>query len=293
MEHHMITAPVAGCMRWGKWGANYTTAEYRTLIEGCLEAGITSFDHADIYGDYTTEAEFGAALAEAPQLRAQMQLISKCGIRMVTPNRPAHLLKSYDTSAEHIVQSVEQSLKNLHTDYLDLLLIHRPDPLLHPGEVAKAIDSLLAAGKILAFGVSNFLPHQTDLLMRYTQIRYNQFECSITATDPFFNGILDHCMQHQIIPMAWAPMGGAKLFDEGNEVYLRILPIATQIAQAYNTGINEVLLAFLHKHPAGIIPVVGTSKLSRLQEAKRATQVHLHRADWFALLEAARGHVVA
>ena len=162
-----FSSPIAGCMRWGKWGANYSTAAYRKMIETCLDHGITAFDHADIYGDYTTEEEFGIALKEAPALRSQMQLITKCGIQMLTENRPHHQIKSYNTSAKHIIQSTERSLKNFGTDYLDVLFIHRPDPLLNPIEVAEAITHLKEQGKIKHFGVSNFLPHQTEVLRKY------------------------------------------------------------------------------------------------------------------------------
>ncbi|MFM7357279.1 MAG: aldo/keto reductase, partial [Sediminibacterium sp.] len=160
MKPIQMPGPVAGCMRWGSWGARFTQSDYRNMMDACMDAGITAFDHADIYGDYTTEEEFGEALRSAPFDRSKMQLISKCGIRMITPNRPAHQIKSYDTSAQHIIESVERSLKNLATDYLDLLLIHRPDPLLQPDEVAAAVIRLQDAGKIRSFGVSNFLPHQ-------------------------------------------------------------------------------------------------------------------------------------
>ena len=151
-----FTTPVAGCMRWGIWGAGFNTNEFLRIINECVEHGITSFDHADIYGDYTTESDFGDALKASPSLRQQIQLITKCGIQLVTPNRSHHNIKSYNTSKEHIVESAENSLRNFHTDYIDLFLIHRPDPLMNPEEVAEAIARLKQQGKILHFGVSNF-----------------------------------------------------------------------------------------------------------------------------------------
>ena len=289
----VVKAPVAGCMRWGKWGAGFTTTEYREMIEACLENGITAFDHADIYGDYTTEAEFGAALKEAPSLRAHLRIISKCGIQMVTDNRPAHLVKSYNTSAQHIISSVERSLEHFGTDHLDLLLIHRPDPLMNPVEVAGAIELLKQQGKILQFGVSNFYPHQAETLMKHTRIEYNQLEISILHLPPFTNGMLDHCLQYQIVPMAWAPLGGGILNDDGHPRFRSIISTATVLAEKYETGVNEILLAWLHRHPSGILPVIGTTKIERLIQAKNAAGILLDRDDWFKLLAASTGEDVA
>lgn len=289
----VIKAPVAGCMRWGKWGAGFSTAEYRQMIEACLDNGITAFDHADIYGDYTTEAEFGAALKEAPSLRAHLRIISKCGIQMMAENRPSHRVKSYNTSAHHIISSVEQSLEHFGTDHLDLLLIHRPDPLLHPEEVANAIEFLKQQGKILQFGVSNFHPHQVETLMKYTRVEYNQLEISILHLPPFTNGMLDHCIQYQIVPMAWAPLGGGILNDDSHPRFRSIISTATVLAEKYETGVNEILLAWLHKHPSGILPVIGTTKIERLVQAKTAAGIILEREDWFTLLAASTGEDVA
>lgn len=289
----VIKAPVAGCMRWGKWGAGFSTYEYRQIIEACLENGITAFDHADIYGDYTTEEEFGAALKETPSLRAHLRIISKCGIQMLSDNKPAHRIKSYNTSAQHIIDSVEQSLQHFGTDHLDLLLIHRPDPLLNPVEVAGVIELLKQQGKILQFGVSNFQPHQVETLMKYTRVEYNQLEISILHLPPFTNGMLDHCMQYQIVPMAWAPLGGGILDDDSHPRFRSIISTATVLAEKYETGVNEILLAWLHKHPSGILPVIGTTKIERLIQAKNAAGIILEREDWFKLFIASTGEDVA
>ncbi|HCL04676.1 MAG TPA: aldo/keto reductase [Chitinophagaceae bacterium] len=280
-------------MRWGKWGAGFSTNEYRQMIEACLENGINAFDHADIYGDYTTEAEFGAALKEAPSLRAHLRIISKCGIQMLSDNRPSHQVKSYNTSAQHIISSVEQSLEHFGTDHLDLLLIHRPDPLMNPIEVAGAIELLKQQGKILQFGVSNFQPHQVETLLKYTRIEYNQLEISILHLPPFTNGMLDHCMQYQIVPMAWAPLGGGILNDDSHPRFRSIISAATVLAEKYETGVNEILLAWLHRHPSGILPVIGTTKIERLIQAKNAAGIMLEREDWFKLLTASTGEEVA
>jgi predicted oxidoreductase len=293
MKADSISSPIAGCMRWGVWGANFSTTEYRQMIESCLQYGINSFDHADIYGDYTTEAEFGEALKENPLLRQHIKLITKCGIQMLTANRPEHTIKSYNTSKEHIIHSVEQSLQNFETDYLDVLLIHRPDPLLDPSDVAEAVEQLKQQGKILAFGVSNFLPHQADLLAAHTLIEYNQVEISIIKLNAFTDGTLENCMKHKITPMAWAPLGGGLFTDETHPRFRSITATAIELAEKYNTGLNEILLAWLHTHPSGIQSVIGTTKIERLLQAKVATSIRLEREDWFKLLIASTGEDVA
>ena len=201
----MISSSViAGCMRWGTWDAKYSTQEYAAIIQQCIDNGITTFDHADIYGHYTTEADFGKALAQQPGIRGNIQLITKCGINLVTENRPQNTIKSYNTSAKHIVISVEQSLKNFNTDYIDCLLIHRPDPLLNAAEVASAIDALIQSGKVLEFGVSNFLPHQSALLQQHIKLSYNQIELSLTNADPILDGTKEYAMQHGKGIMIWS-----------------------------------------------------------------------------------------
>ncbi len=288
-----IVSPIAGCMRWGKWGANFNTKAYRQMIDTCIEIGIHSFDHADIYGDYTTEEEFGAALKENNAIRGNIKLISKCGIQMVCNNRPSHSIKSYNTSKKHIVESVNRSLQNFGTDYLDVLLIHRPDPLMNPVEIAAAIEELKAAGKILEFGVSNFFPHQVNMLKKNTPIQYNQIELSIICLSPFTNGVLDNCIEHDIVPMAWAPLGGTLLTDDLHPHFRSITQTAMELAKKYATGMNEILLAFLHTHPSGVVTVIGTTKPERLVQAKKASNIKLASEDWFSLLKAATGEDIA
>jgi len=284
--------PIAGCMRWGKWGAAFSTAEYASIINDCIESGITSFDHADIYGDYTTEQEFGAALKTMKSSRSKIQLITKCGIEILSENRPHNIVKSYNTSKEHIIWSVERSLQNFDTDYIDVLLIHRPDPLMNPEEVAGAVEHLKAEGKVLHFGVSNFYPYQTDLLRKYVEIECNQIELSILHVPPFTNGLLDYCMQHNITPMAWAPLGGGIINDDTHPRYRGISSAAGLLAKKYNTGLNQILIAWLFAHPAKIIPVVGTTKLVRLLQAKEAFNIKLEREEWFSLYSASLGEDV-
>jgi predicted oxidoreductase len=288
-----ITSPIAGCMRWGKWGANFSVNEYREMIEACLQQGIVSFDHADIYGDYTTEEEFGDALKDDKTLRPQLKLITKCGIKMMSENRPHHAIKSYNTSKEYIIESVENSLDNFGTDYLDVLLIHRPDLLLNPHEVAEAIAQLKHEGKILQFGVSNFLPTQIDALKQFIDIDYNQTEISIINLKAFVDGSLDKCLQHSIRPMAWAPLGGGLFTDDTHPRFRGIIAAATELAEKYITGVNQILIAFLLKHPSKIVPVIGTTKVERLVQAKEASMIELTREEWYKLWVAATGEEVA
>ncbi|MCB0638686.1 MAG: aldo/keto reductase [Lewinella sp.] len=283
---------VAGVMTWGVWGHQLETKDIRALIDTCLELGITTFDHADIYGHYTSEGDFGAALREAPSLRDQLQLVTKCGIGLVTPNRPENRLKHYNTSSDYIVNSVEHSLTQLHTDHVDLLLIHRPDPLLQVDEVAEAVVSLKQQGKVLHFGVSNFTPRQFDLLRSVTPLVTNQVEVSVLQSQALFDGTLDQLQQYRLRPMAWSPLGG--LFNREDAAAKRVKQLLTALAPRYNgAGADALLLAWLLRHPAGLLPVIGTARPDRLKAATRALEIEMDRQDWFALLEAARGEEVA
>lgn len=284
---------IAGCMKWGQWGARFSTAQYLDMITACMDAGITSFDHADIYGDYSTEEEFGNALKEHTAIRQQMQLITKCGIKMPVSSRPSFRIKSYNTRKEYIIECAERSLRNLHTDYLDVLLIHRPDPLMDPSEIAEAFTLLQQQGKVLHFGVSNFTPSQVSMLHHYFPVAINQLEISIVQLDPFHNGQLDQCIQQKIIPMAWAPLGSGALFsDAPDERSIRILKVCEQLAAKYGLATDTILLTFLHRHPAHIIPVLGTAKIERLQQAMAAASIQLDAEEWFMLWEASEGRQV-
>jgi len=288
----MKNKPIVGCMRWGIWGANFTTKQYETIIDQCLSIDLNIFDHADIYGHYTTEADFGQAIKGKSSLRQQMKLITKCGINMLTPNRAAHSIKSYDTSAAHIKQSVENSLQNFHTDYIDTLLIHRPDLLLNPEEVAATIIELKGAGKIKSFGVSNFNTHQVATLQKHIKIEHHQVEISVTHMNAFDDGILDQCHTLVIEAQSWSPMGNG-IFTEDTEKNKRILATAKKLSVKYETGVNEILLSFLYIHPSNIVPVIGTTQFERIISAKKAMEIKLTREDFYKLWQASAGHEVA
>ena len=280
---------IAGTMTWGVWGKDCNSKQMIELMNCCLENNITTFDHADIYGDYTTEKAFGNAFSESKIDRQKIQLISKCGIQMQSDNRK-NLIKHYDYSRSYIIWSVEQSLKNLQTDYLDLLLLHRPSPLMKAGEIAEAIEKLKLDGKILDFGVSNFTPSQTDLIQTKTKINYNQIEFSITHFEAMLNGSLDHMQAHEIIPMSWSPMG--TIFKKDDEQTQRLKKIATNFSLKYNVPIDVILLAWILKHPSGVLPVCGTADPSRIANLMKATNVEMELQDWFALWSESNGYPV-
>ena len=281
---------IAGTMTWGVWGKNCNTNQMVELMNCCIENNITTFDHADIYGDYTTEAAFGKAFTESKIDRQKIQFISKCGIQMNLQNRD-NKIKHYEYSKAYIIWSVEESLRNLQTDYLDLLLLHRPSPLMHTNEIAEAIEKLKQEGKILDFGVSNFTPSQTDLIETKTKINYNQIEFSITHFEAMLNGSLDHMQVNNITPMSWSPLGS--VFKKDNEQSQRIKTIATTFALKYNVSVDVILLAWILKHPSGILPVCGTADTTRIANLMKATTVNMELQDWFALWTESCGAEVA
>ena len=280
---------IAGTMTWGIWGKNLDKNQMIELMNHCLETGITTFDHADIYGGYTTEADFGNAFGESRIDRKKIQLISKCGIQLVSENRSVKI-KHYDYSKSHIIKSAEQSLKNLKTDYLDLLLLHRPSPLIQADEIAEAIEKLKTEGKILEFGVSNFTPSQTDLIQAKTEIKYNQIEFSVTHFDAMLNGSLDHMQTNGIQPMCWSPLG--TVFKKDDEKSIRIKKLAKRLSTKYNVEMDVLLLAWILKHPSGILPVFGTADKTRIAKLMMATTIEMELEDWFAFWTESAGKKV-
>lgn len=292
---------IVGTMRLGAWGAKFTSTELESFLDGCLNLGLRDFDHADIYGSYTEEAAFGKVLARRPGMRQRMQITTKCGIKMISENRPAHKIKSYDSSRVHILASVENSLRDLRTDYLDLLLIHRPDFLMDANEIAEAFAKLKTAGKVRHFGVSNFTPSQLELLHQATPMANHQVEISLTHLDPFTDGTLDQCQRLGIRPTAWSPLGGGAIFESNvgrvsnpTDVQAqRIRVVGNAIAERHSASLDQVLLAWLRKHPSGIIPVLGTSKFERVEAAFESFKIELSREEWYELWQASVGAEVA
>ncbi|MFT4537010.1 MAG: putative oxidoreductase [Saprospiraceae bacterium] len=285
---------IAGVMKWGVWGAQLNTTAMASLIEDCLALGVTTFDHADIYGGHTTEAEWGNAFQKSGLARENVQIITKCGIMMQSDQRPSIKAKHYDTSKGHIINSVDTSLNNLKTDYIDLLLIHRPSPIMNPNEIMKAIDILKTSGKIRHFGVSNFSTDQVKLINSSVDVECNQIEVSPFELSSFQDGTLDHCMLEGIIPMAWSPMGGGKLFaPTANPVLLNQRERLSNVAKKYDWELDQMVYLFLLHHPADIRPIVGSSKIERIKTAVDSSHTIISDAQWFEILSAATGSDVA
>lgn len=304
-----------GCMHLSRaWDDTPLTAEERArthaMIDTALAQGITLFDHADIYARGKSERLFGEVLRQRPGLRGQIVLQSKCGIRLAGDPEPG-APQRYDFSPVHIIASVEASLQRLGTDYLDILLLHRPDPLGHPEEVAQAFDALHRAGKVRHFGVSNHTGTQIALLQRHLRqpLVINQVELSllhhylidegITANQvgtPFpAAGTLDYCRQHDILVQAWAPLASGRLaapLESMDETLRATAELALQLARTHEVQLEAILSAWLLRHPAGIQPIVGTTHPERLVASCAGASIELDREQWYALFAAARGHRV-
>lgn len=280
---------VAGVMNWGIWDKKLSTQEMTALIHMFLSQGISTFDQADIYGGYTTEAAFGKAFIASKLDREYVQLISKCGIKYPSDTRN-YQLKHYDYSAQYIIWSVENSLKNLQTDYLDLFLLHRPSPLMQTDEIAKAIDALKTQGKIKSFGVSNFTNSQTELLQKNIKIAYNQIQFSATHFNAMTDGSLDYMQTNNIVPMAWNPLGS--VFKEDSEQTRRLKKLLADLVIKYDVSSDILLLAWILKHPSKVIPVVGTVNLSRIPHLKKALSLSLSVEDWFSIWTESMGNRV-
>jgi len=261
-------------------------------IEANLAQGITSMDQADIYGDYASEALLGKALKLAPHLKDQLEIISKCDIALLSDKYPDRRVKHYDTSRDYIFAQVESSLSLMGIEALDVLLLHRPDPLMDHIETGRALDDLVAQGKIKSVGVSNFKPWDISLLQSQmdTMILTNQIEISLLANDAFTNGDLAFAQEHGIAPMAWSPLAGGQLFSGDNATLTTAM---RRMAEAHECSISQLAIAWLLRHPSGILPVMGTNNLDRIAETGQALSVSLSREDWFVLYEAARGREVA
>ena len=279
---------IAGTMTWGIWGKNYNTNQMIELLNCCLESNITTFDHADIYGSYTTEAGFGKAFSESQIKREKIQLISKCGIEHTEGRN--NKIKHYNYSKNYLIWSVENSLKNLQTDYLDLLLLHRPSPLMQADEIAEAIGKLKKEGKIKAFGVSNFSPMQTELINQKTKVEYNQIQFSATHLEPMLDGSLNYMQLHNIKPMSWNPLGS--IFKENNEKTIRLHTLLDQLEIKYNVTKDVLLLSWIMKHPSGVLPVIGTTNSERIKNSTKAISTTLELEDWFAIWTESIGHKV-
>ena len=267
-----------------------TSADHvRNKIAACLDQGITTMDQADIYGGYEAEEVLGNALT--PDIRNKIELVTKCDIVAPVGRYASAPVKYYDTSRAHIEASVEHSLRLMKTDHIDLLLIHRPDPMMDHNETGAALDDLVASGKVRAVGVSNFRPWDWTLLQSAmkNQLVTNQIEISLAELAPFTNGDLAFHQQHGQPVMAWSPLGGGSLMDPDSAVG----KVADALGAAAGVDRAAVAVAFLLAHPASILPVMGTNNINRIKTISDALKVSLSREDWFQLYTAALGHEVA
>lgn len=283
---------------YGMWRVgddSNTSAEHvQAKLEACLAQGITTIDQADIYGGYTAEAILGDCLKQAPDLRDKLELVTKCDIVAPAGRHSGARVKYYDTSKQHITESVDTSLKDMHTDRVDLLLIHRPDPFMDHLETGRALDDLVQSGKVLNVGVSNFKQHDWELLQSAmsNKLVTNQIELSVLATDGFVNGDIAYLQQLGVRPMAWSPLGGGELFNTNPET-AGVREVLTRIGEQQSASMDAVAVAWLLAHPVNIIPVMGTNNLSRISALSDAMKVAIDRQTWFEIYTASLGHEVA
>jgi predicted oxidoreductase len=260
-----------------------------TFLQQALELGITTIDQADIYGNYQSEVLLGEALALAPQLRERLQIVTKCGIKLVSDARPSHRIQHYDTSRAHIIASAEQSLRNMQIESIDVLLIHRPDPLMDADEIAEAFLALQESGKVRHFGVSNFTPAQFELLASRFPLVTNQIELSLLHMAPLHDGTLDLCQRQRIAPMIWSALAGGRLMSDDSEQAQRVRQVLTRLAAELNVAVSTMALAWILQHPSKPLVLTGSGKIASIKEAVAATGVSLSREQWFALWCASAG----
>ena len=279
---------VAGVIRWGSWGAKMSPTKMASMISACMEMGVTTFDHADIYGNYTTEREFGDAIILSGVPRDQIQIITKCGIIKPCAEKPGFQISHYNTSKRHIIESAEKSLENLNTDYIDLLMINRPSPVMNYSEMAEAFHYLRESGKVKEFGAVNFSPDQIRAMQKYFPISSNQVEVSMTHLDPLYDGTIDTCITYDMIPMSWSPVGGGAIYTH-TKTGAKLEERLQKNADKYQWTLTDMALLFLLHHPAGILPVINQSKPDKIKEAVDLLDINLTNEQWFEILIAAQG----
>lgn len=287
-----LSAFASGMWRLHEW--NFKTDDLHSFIEDCISLGVTTFDHADIYGDYGNESLFGKVLTRNPAIRDKIEIVTKCGICLPVQNRPEYQIQHYNTSVDHLRESVERSLRNLKTDYLDLVLIHRPDPLMHAESILNLFLKLKEEGKVLHFGVSNFTPSQFSLFQSFADLPLvtNQVEFSLSHLNPIYDGTFDQLQAEGSSPMLWSPFAGGELFYSDSERMRRIRKAASAVMEKTGATLDQVALAWYRMLPVKPLPVLGTGKIERVKSAIHSLDIKLERQDWYRLLEASNGHPV-
>ena len=280
---------------WRITDKNLDIKEIENIIKISIDSGIDTFDEADIYGDYRSQELFGEVLKRNKNLRQEIKIISKGNIQLVSEKRPGNWIKHYDSSKKYLVDSVNKTLKQLNTDYLDLFLLHRWDPLINPHEIMDTFVALKDAGKVKHFGVSNFLPEQFNLIDSKLLIPLvtNQIEVSVLNTEAFENGMLTQCLHKRIHPLAWSPLGGGELLDPTTKKAITVNETIEKLTKKYNNvSITQIALAWLLKHPAKIHPIIGTLNPERIKDAVSALKLDLDLQDWYSIYEASNGNPV-
>lgn len=287
-----------GCWRMAGSGTAESRERGRRAVIAAFEAGYSLFDHADIYGHGLCEELFGEVLAQVSGMRGAILIATKCGVRLAGDGGDRAPVR-YDSSREHILQSCEQSLRRLGVEQIDLFQLHRPDFLMHPEEVAGAFSELQRGGKVKEFGVSNFRPSQVSALQAACPMPLvsNQVEISLATRAALSDGTLDQCLAETMTPLAWSPLAGGVLGNGGTELSGGQQPVETgavhreldAIARSHGVSRSVVALAWLLRHPAGIVPLIGSTDPDRIRELARAPDLELTREDWYRLLEAAAG----
>ena len=290
VEEISLSRIIYGAWRWDA-EESFRVSWGREIIDACLESEITSFDHADIYGDFRCEEYFGRVLRESPGLRDQMEIITKCGIQFPSSNRPEVRNKHYNTSSEHIRLSVENSLRNFGTDYIDLLLIHRPDPRMDFEDTADGLESVVESGKVRAVGVSNFLPWQFDTLSEFMNIPLvtNQIEFSVLQQNALHDGSIAQSQLLGFPITAWSPLGGGALFTGMDEKSTRLRSCLQEIGEPRGYSIAQTALSWILDHPAAILPVIGSNNIQRIKEYAEAQDMDWELQDWYKVVEASEG----
>lgn len=291
-------APEFSQMAYGTWrilSGDLSIQDINARLNRCVELGITTIDTAEIYGVYEVEEAVGKALALSPQLRDQLEIVTKAGIYVPCDFHPDRKVAFYNATRERLVKSLEKSLRFLNTDRLELFLIHRPDWLTSIDETASGLNELVAAGKIRSAGVSNYTPSQFQALnSRMEQpLVTNQVEFHLLGMDPIYDGTFDQCQELRVKPMAWSPMAGGRLFDSSNEAAQRLAEAASGLSEKYNGAtLEQLAYAWIMAHPSNPLPVIGTNRLERIDSAAESVKIQLDREDWYALWTAAKGNGV-
>ncbi|MBQ8306470.1 MAG: aldo/keto reductase [Blautia sp.] len=287
-DNLQLSRVIAGCMR--TLDAGMDGEKLRAFVHSCLEMGVDTFDHAPVYGAGRCEQIFGdEVLKKDPSLRERIRIVTKAGIILPGQRGNSHIY--YDSTKENLLAEMDASLARLCTDHVDLLLIHRPDVLGDPGEIAEALETIVKCGKALQVGVSNYEPAGFEALQSFLDVKLaaNQMEFSVKATDNFFNGVVDTARRYRSGLMAWSPLGGGSVFTGQDEQSVRLRKTLQEIAGARGTTMDAIMYAFLYRHPANICVITGTMNTARMKTAVEALDIELSYDEWYGILAASRG----